>query len=373
MLTDLRVIDQNEYASLLQFSIKSKGNLLVFGQAGVGKTEMAKQAVEASGLKFKYVNLSVLEAPDLLGLPVIDRSGAHPKVEYAAPSFLPRADETKDRYVILFDELDKAKEELQNPLLECLQSFSINGNDLAIHSIIATGNLPDEHAFSKPVNHALTNRCQVFKLQATTDAWLSWANSAGVNFLVNGFIGQNIDWLSKPAPEGDPTAYCRPSPRSWAWAAEDLDVAMAEKDTDNVDFLTMIVSGRVGSAAALKFKVWLDHYRHIAPEIDKLVTTGKHPGQMSMDRLFVASISAMEAVRKTSQNKKKDENDTDHLKRVHAVARNVCPWIASLSKEFQIAALKSVISPEILSKFRLVEVKEFVDISRVLHNALRGF
>jgi hypothetical protein len=376
MLTNVHQIDQVQYASLLDFTIASGGNLLVFGQAGGGKTEMAKQAVERADCIPIYINLAVLEPTDLVGLPIIDRSGKHPQVVYASPKFLPRKDENningKAKYVAIFDELDKAAGDLQNPLLEILQTFSINGVPLDIRAAIMTGNLPDEGAFSKPVNQALTNRCLVYRLNGTTDAWLKWANDSSLNFLVTGFIGQNTEWLNKQATEGDPTDYTRPSPRSWTKAAYDLDKAMMEKSTDTVDFLTTIVSGRVGNPAALKFRVWLDHYRHIHPEIEKLATTGKHPDSMPVDRLFVASISAMEAIRRTSQNRQAGESEAAHIKRVHKVASYVCSWLFTLGKEYQVAALKSVVSATMLRDFKLVEVKEFTDISRQIYSAIRG-
>jgi len=49
MLTGIVEIPQDVYLSALQFNIRTGGNLMVFGQAGIGKTEMAQQAARMPG------------------------------------------------------------------------------------------------------------------------------------------------------------------------------------------------------------------------------------------------------------------------------------------------------------------------------------
>jgi MoxR-like ATPase len=172
MLTNVFEIDQSTYKNVLKFNIRSGGNLVVLGMAGTGKTEMAQDSITEEGFEYVYLNLSVLEAPDLIGLPIIT---ADKQVDYANPRFLPRMDITPKPMVLLVDEIDKAKPELQNPLLELFQFHSINGTKLNIQAIIATGNLPEEGAFSQPISHALTNRCKVFKLTHSFESWRDWA------------------------------------------------------------------------------------------------------------------------------------------------------------------------------------------------------
>ena len=231
MLTGVFEIDQATYKQTLAFNIRSGGNLLVLGMAGTGKTEMAQSSCVDAGFEYIYLNLSVLEAPDLIGLPIIT---ADRRVEYATPQFMPKMDggHTKP-LVLIVDEIDKAKPELQNPLLELFQSHSINGIKLNIQAIVATGNLPDEGAFSQPISHALTNRCKTFRITHNFDAWQEWAQDAEINALVIGFLSKNREYLSMPSVEGDPTAYCRPSPRSWTMGARDLDQTSSK---DTVDF-----------------------------------------------------------------------------------------------------------------------------------------
>ena len=359
MLTGVSTIDQESYAQILRFCIRTGGNLMTFGPAGIGKTEMAMQAAEELGFECVYLNLSVLEAPDLLGLPMIDEQSK--TATYATPQMLPLLNDNSKKVVLLVDEVDKAKPELQNPCLELFQFRGINGRPLNIHSVVATGNLPDEGAFSLPVSHALTNRCMVYRLTHAYDPWQEWAVEAGVNNLIVGFLSRNQEYLLQPPPSGDDTAYCHPTPRAWTLAAKDLDET---SDGDSVDFQTMIVASRVGTSAAVKFKVWLEHYRHIEPIIDKLIKEGTHPNtkKMSIDRVMVCALAGMNALASECRNlpsgekakKAKDKN-------IERIVKNVMGWFKTLDSEYCVCAIKSTLNMDMIRDNKLTQYSDFMD------------
>lgn len=364
MLTNIVEIGNDTYMDVLRFNVRTGGNLMAFGQAGIGKTEMAQQAAEAEGFGVYYLNLSVLEAPDMLGLPIITDDNS---VDYARPKFLPVEGKVDKPVVLLVDEIDKSKPELQNPLLELFQSHTLNGTKLAIQAIIATGNLPDEGAHSQPVSHALTNRCKVYKLVSAFEPWRQWAQDSGLNAFVVGFLSKNQEFLSRPPVQGDPTAYCRPSPRAWAQAARELDQTT---NKDSVDFQTLLVAGRVGTEAAAKFRVWLDHYRHLEPVINALVKDGTHPAMntFDIDKQLVCAIGATNMVVQESRKDVKDK--AKHMADVQNIATNVFGWLKILPTEFQIAAVKSTLNMDVITKFQLAKIpdvmKVFIDIRKVL-------
>ena len=331
---------------------------MIFGNAGTGKTEMAQQAAADRQREAVYLNLSVLEAPDLMGLPMIDPDTK--LSEYATPKFLPLKGTRKQGVVLIVDEIDKAKPELQNPMLEMFQFRSINGRALDIHSIIATGNLPEEGAFSLPVSHALTNRCSVFKVESAFDPWQQWAVDAGVNGLVVGFLSKNPEYLLMPPPEGDETAYSHPSPRAWTNTARDLDLVPRE----SVDFQTMLVAGRVGQAAAVKFRVWLDHYRFIEPIIDKLVKEGIRPNieNMTVDRIMVCAIAGCNAITQLARSDVSGAERTRQEERVVRVTKNVFGWMGEIPPDFAIGAVKSVLSMKTISDWKLTKIPELMAV-----------
>jgi hypothetical protein len=360
--------------SMLRYQIRQGGNLLTFGPAGIGKTEMAMQACTAEGYDFRYVNLSVLEAPDLLGLPeIVEEEADGRKVkrsDYALPKMLPPRGSLSKPVVLLVDELDKAKPELQNPMLELFQFKSINGNPLDVRACIATGNLPDENAHSQPVSHALTNRCAVYRVTHAYDPWRDWAVEQGINPLVVAFLERNSEFLLQPPPQGDETAYCHPSPRAWVLAARDLD---GEPGAD-VLFQTHLVSGRIGQTAAVKFRVWLDHYRHVEPVIDRLVKEGKHPdlndSGMTGDRVFVCATSGADAISRACR-KHAGKATPEAKKEVHKIAENVSGWLEKLPGEICICAVKSTLNMKLITEFDLVKNQTFMKVYLKIKKAMR--
>ena len=177
-----------------------------------------------------------------------------------------------------------------------------------------------------------------------------------------GFLSKNQELLLQPPPSGDCTAYASCSPRSWSLAARDLDFAKKE----DVNFQSLLVAARVGTAASVQFRVWLEHYRFIAPIVDDLVEKGKHPdiNSMTIDRILVCAISALNAVaqvcRENAVQGTTAKKKSALSERVVTVTTNVCNWLDSLDSEYCIGALKSVLTDSMINEFRLVEIPAFM-------------
>jgi len=365
MLTGIQELNQAELMQMLRFYVRTGKNLLTFGAAGIGKTEMAFQACAAEGFDFKYINLSVLEAPDLNGLPVLgegrDREGvAYQFSDYAPPKMLPRAATLGKKVVLIVDEADKAKEELQNPCLELFQYRSINGNKLDVHAILATGNLPDENAFSRTMSHALTNRCGVYRVGHSFEPWQKWAVENAVNSLVVAFLSQNTEQLLMKEVEGDDTAYCARTPRSWTNAAMDIDDAAHE----DVDFQTMLVAGRVGMTGAAAFRVWLEHHRFVYPTIQALVEKGEMPNidQMDLDRLLVCAVGSADAIMREWRNPSSKRDTEAKKKAVRDVAAKVGRFLKSIPSEIAVCAVKSSLDLKVIAANELIKERDFLDV-----------
>ncbi len=357
MLTGIEEIKQDGLVEMADFAIESGANIVTFGAAGIGKTEIFMQRSLAAHRRFIYLNLSVIEAPDLMGL--MERT-AEGKTRYCIPDKFRRVSERKDERddgdVLIVDELDKARPELQNPMLELFQYRSVNGEKLNIKAVMATGNLPDENAFSQPVSHALMNRCLVFKTDADFDPWMKWAVENNVNGLVVGFLQRNSQHLITKPASGDETAYLHGTPRSWTNAARALDMAKGR----SVEFQTRIVSGFVGTGLAASFRVWLDHYRHIQPAVDALVQHGTHPtinDSDGLERLFVFGIAGAGAIMQACKSVDAGKMDAKELKRVTS---NVMGWMKGVPSEYAIGALKSVLSMDVITRHELMRVDAFM-------------
>src|SRR5271155_3086407 len=85
---NLPEIDQVQALNLTKFFIQSNQNIFLFGRRGVGKTHIAIQAAQECKLRIIYINLSVIERPDLAGYP--DMRSESEVITFKSPAFLPR-------------------------------------------------------------------------------------------------------------------------------------------------------------------------------------------------------------------------------------------------------------------------------------------
>src|SRR5208283_4790220 len=243
---NLEEIDQEQSLNLTKFFIQSQQNVFLFGRRGVGKTEIAIQAAKECGLKVNYVNLSVIERPDLAGYP--DMSTPGDVINFKSPHFLPKlAPGQKPDSVILFDEIDKVQPEVTAPLLEILLFKKINGQPINAVSCILTGNLANEKAYSNDLSSALLDRGAKYILTFNFEKWVDWAKAHNVHDLILGFLRYDPSLACGKIAD---TVYASPSPRGWTWASQALlrtkDLKMAD-----IESVTQIISGYVGSEAGL--------------------------------------------------------------------------------------------------------------------------
>jgi hypothetical protein len=173
-----------------------------------------------------------------------------------------------------------------------------------------------------------------------------------------------------PPTEGDPTAYCRPSPRSWAQAASELN--QTDPKVHSVDFQSMLVAGRVGTAAAVKFRTWLDYYRHVEPMVDELWEKGKAPptNDMTIDKQLVCAISAVDMVAQECRKTPKTLADKQ-IETVQKGAKHVFGWIRTLSAEFQIGAVKSTLNMKLIQDFKLTQIPEVMQVYLNVRKAMK--
>lgn len=266
---NLQEIDQEQALHLCRFFMRANQNILLVGRRGVGKTHIAIQAAADCGFKINYVNLSVIERPDLAGFPDLHSPGDI--VTYKSPAFLPTLKEgEKADSILLFDEVDKAPPEVTSPLLEILQNKKINGKPLNAAGCILTGNLLNEGAYSNVISSAILDRVSKYILSFSFEKWFEWAVANDVHELIRGFLSSNPDMC---CGDVETTYFATPSPRGWTLASDALYKAKAFKLTD-IDTITSIVSGFVGNEAGIRFKSWYEYYRKFEPFILSYLETG---------------------------------------------------------------------------------------------------
>lgn len=358
---NLQEIDQEQALSLAKFFVKSGQNMLLFGRRGTGKTHIAFQAVSEVGYKINYVNLSVVERPDLAGYPNIHSN--EDVITFKSPQFLPTLKEgQKADCVILFDEVDKAPPEVTSPLLEILQFRKINGKPINALACILTGNLPNEGAYSNQISSVLLDRGAKYILNFNFDKWLEWARNNNVHDLICGFLRNSPELSCGKAEE---SSYASPSPRGWTYASDALLQAKSLKISD-IDSITSIISGFVGYEAGIKFKIWYEYYRKFEPIIFSLIETGT----MGLDfnklaqtekMVFVISLCYIAKQKVLQEQKKRNK-----------FLENLCSFLIDhkVDKELQIIGLYNSFDFNMITVNKLYTCKPFFELFTKLNENL---
>ena len=360
---NLPEVDQEQALELCKFFIRSKQSLFLFGRRGCGKTAIATQAIESCKYNLNYINLSVIERPDLAGYPNMNSSGD--VITFKSPSFLPALLENKPNQIILFDEVDKASPEVTAPLLEILQRGSINGKRINVSSCILTGNLSNERSYSNQLSSALLDRGSKYILNFDFSKWVDWAKLNNVHDLILGFLRNHPELACGDVED---TKYASPSPRGWTLASDALIKAKQLKIVD-IQTITQIISGFVGNEAGTKFKVWYEHYKQFEPYVQSVIETGN--SKLDFEKLqgtekIVFAISLCHyAKQKYLQEFKNPNYNLIHLENLVKFFNTV-----SMDKEIKIMGLYNAFDFEMISKYKMYACVNFFNMFKTLNEGI---
>src|SRR4051794_20084719 len=103
---------------VLDLCYRARRPVLLEGPTGIGKSEIVRAAAERLGIGLAVLDLSLLEPPDLVGLPIIE----HGRTRYAVPSILPQ----DGAGILLLEELNRAERYIQQPALQLLTARTLH-------------------------------------------------------------------------------------------------------------------------------------------------------------------------------------------------------------------------------------------------------
>lgn len=134
-------------------------NVLLVGAHGTGKTESVVQMADELGLKLKIFNCATLDPyTDLIGVPVPSQNDdGSDELRMVRPRIIDEAD------IIFFDELNRARPEVQNAVFEIIQFGSLNGEELPnLRCCWSAMNPPDGEYLVEDVDPALLDRFDAY-------------------------------------------------------------------------------------------------------------------------------------------------------------------------------------------------------------------
>jgi hypothetical protein len=229
--TALSVPIGDRVVDVLDLAHRAGRPVLLEGPTGIGKSQVVAQFAAQAGLDVTVLDLSLLEPPDLVGLPVIQGGRTH----YASPAELP----TEGRGVLLLEELNRAEIPVMQPALQLLSARRLHGYTLPPGwSCVAAVNPDDGEHQVNALDPALRARFLQLTVHADRDAWLGWARRANVHPVILGVVEAHDDVF-----EGAP-------PRSWVYASDVLHEARPAELADE-ELLRIVLRGYLPTAWAV--------------------------------------------------------------------------------------------------------------------------
>ena len=236
----------------LQLAIAVKRPAFVWGDPGIGKTEILRQVAKA--MAFDGVlewRLGLKDPVDLMGTPSIAKHHEDQKLAtfWNPPAELPRS----GRWVIFMDEFPQAKLDVQNAatsliLDRCLGSYTLPSECV----IVAAGNHDANRAGTNKMPTQVASRFIHMTLNVHTGDWLEWAHEVGgIDPRVIAFIKYRPEYLQKFDPKSQEKAYA--CPRTWTYTSDVIKQADAMGMRYEAEEQLELIAGIVGREAAVDF------------------------------------------------------------------------------------------------------------------------
>lgn len=195
---------------ILKIAYRTSLPLLLEGSTGVGKSQIVEQFTKQEDLDLVVLDLSLLEPPDLIGLPIIEDN----RTRYATPASLPQS----GKGILMLEELNRAETPVMQPALQLLSARRLNDYHLPEGWLcVAAINPEDEDYMVNVLDPALRSRFMQLRVTATPESWLQWADVNDVHSTIKDIVRFN------------PDVFIAASPRSWAYTSKVINQLTAEE------------------------------------------------------------------------------------------------------------------------------------------------
>jgi hypothetical protein len=227
---------------VIELAYRSNKSVMLEGRHGVGKSCLFHTAAQELGVDVIVRDLSLMEPPDLVGIPQIDGDATI----FAAPSFLPRGGSG----ILVFEELNRCPRYMRSSCLELLTSRRLNDYTLPPGWVPMAAINPacDEYIDAEELDAALMSRFVRIEVVASVDEWCRWARQNHVHEQIVQFVEQSPGAFDTKGP----------SPRSWTYAS-DLLIAWESNSDRDEEVLAAALAGVLLDEWALAFLQFFQH------------------------------------------------------------------------------------------------------------------
>lgn len=240
--------------------------VMLTGIHGIGKSSIIAGIFKKMGYKVITIFLGQKADPgDVIGLPhkheiVIEDGSKIWVTTFASMDWWPT--DPNGKYIIFLDELNRAKPEMMQCIMDLVLNRMMNGRALPEHTrIIAAINPSNNGQYQvEDLDPALLDRFNVYELKPDVDEWISWAIETQIHDAVIGFITKHGETFLDPPTEigesGTNSGTVTPSRRSWERVSNNFK-KFPDLFADKT-FLQTYLNGIVGIPASAAFHKYLN-------------------------------------------------------------------------------------------------------------------
>lgn len=213
-----------EAIEAIKLAYKAGLPVLLWGNHGVGKSEILVEAANQLQISYIIRDLSIMEPTDLTGLPFIDKKTT--MTSFAPPAFLPTSNEVAG--LLIIEELNRAPRYMQTPCLQLLTQRVLNGYRLPTGWLPCASCNPNSELYNNDIlDAALLSRFVNLNITPNVASWVKWA-------LKNKIHPAIIDYVNSAEPFGSSrSSKDMSNPRSWAYASSILTTCEDRKNVDD--------------------------------------------------------------------------------------------------------------------------------------------
>jgi hypothetical protein len=209
--------------AVIDVAYRARRAVLLEGPTGIGKSEIVRSVTERLGIQLRVLDLSLLEPPDLAGLPVIENG----RTTYALPHILP----VDGCGILMLEELNRAERYIQQPALQLLTARTLHEYVLPPGWVCFAAINPEGSEYQvTSLDRALRARFLELRVRADRAAWLAWAQTQSMHPGVLGIV-QAHERVFDDVP-----------PRTWTYVSHILS-ALSPTDMDDGMLLRDVLGG----------------------------------------------------------------------------------------------------------------------------------
>lgn len=253
---------QQSFFQMMHSTVNTGGCVLMSGDPGVGKTAIIRDMCKK--LEYQYIDIRLTHKDESeIGLyPKVDNIDNEDCVKEIPPYWAIKANQRPT--IIIFEELNRARREIQNAALQILMEREIGYNFKFNDNVyfIATSNMDDSHI--EDFSMAMRGRLIHYEFEFDFDYWLNNYAIKNINPIILEWITSNKHFLTEgPDDDENDDIISYLSPRSLSSFSKSLLYALNnEKDIDNIIKYTEIHANKfIGNKAysLLEFlRKWTD-------------------------------------------------------------------------------------------------------------------